>query len=81
MNQVEYQGPTVLELPLHLSMSWHFLLDVCELIFFVGGKNCSNYSKNIRRYCIKFNCQGNQAHGGTPAQSWPRSLDQGSISD
>jgi hypothetical protein len=57
--------------------AWCMWIDM----FFVGGKNCNNYSENIRRYCIKFNCQGNQACGGTPTQSWPRSLNHGSISN
>jgi len=35
LNQVEYRGPAVLDLPLHLSISWHFLLDACELICFL----------------------------------------------
>jgi hypothetical protein len=35
MNQVEHRGLAVLELPLLLIISWHFLLDACELICFL----------------------------------------------
>jgi hypothetical protein len=61
MKQIPNWGTTILEWRVILIVTWHFLLDACEMIkHFIhhgAGGECNNYTENIRCHGKNLICQ------------------------